>query len=157
MAMKLAKSLARSLGSSFQRIQCTPDLLPSDITGISHFNQKTGEFAFRPGPILSQIVLADEINRATPRTQSALLEAMEECQISVERLDTILMYPPILPIERFGLPARHPFGEHAASHRLLEDPQRVVGIRDWALGAELCRVHWKATARAMTLPNVSSG
>src|SRR5581483_1267790 len=81
----MAKSLAKSLGCSFQRIQFTPDLLPSDITGITFFNQKLGEFEFRPGPLLSQIVLADEINRATPRTQSALLEAMEERQISVER------------------------------------------------------------------------
>ena len=89
----LAKTLARSLGCTFQRIQCTPDLLPSDITGISYFNQKTGEFAFRPGPILSQIVLADEINRATPRTQAALLEAMEEHQISVERETMPLPHP----------------------------------------------------------------
>ena len=81
----LAKSLARSLGCSFQRIQFTPDLLPSDITGITFFNQKKGEFEFRPGPLLAQVVLADEINRATPRTQSALLEAMEERQISIER------------------------------------------------------------------------
>ncbi len=93
----LAKSLARSLGCSFQRIQCTPDLLPSDITGISYFNQKTGEFAFRPGPLLTQIVLADEINRATPRTQSALLEAMEERQISVER-ETLALPRPFLVI-----------------------------------------------------------
>src|SRR5450631_1417286 len=68
----LAKALARSLGCSFQRIQFTPDLLPSDITGITFYNQKNGEFEFRPGPLLAQIVLADEINRATPRTQSAL-------------------------------------------------------------------------------------
>jgi len=93
----LAKSLARSLGCAFQRIQCTPDLLPSDITGISYFNQKTGDFAFRPGPLLSQIVLADEINRATPRTQSALLEAMEERQISVER-ETMVLPRPFLVI-----------------------------------------------------------
>ncbi len=81
----MAKALARSLGCSFQRIQFTPDLLPSDIIGITFYNQKLGEFEFRPGPLLAQIVLADEINRATPRTQSALLEAMEERQISVER------------------------------------------------------------------------
>lgn len=81
----MAKALSRSLGCSFQRIQFTPDLLPSDIIGITYFNQKRGEFEFRPGPLLSQVVLADEINRATPRTQSALLEAMEERQISVER------------------------------------------------------------------------
>jgi MoxR-like ATPase len=93
----LAKSLARSLGCSFQRIQCTPDLLPSDMTGIQYFNQKTGEFAFRPGPLLSQIVLTDEINRATPRTQSALLEAMEERQISVER-ETMPLPRPFLVV-----------------------------------------------------------
>src|SRR5579863_4615246 len=81
----LAKSIAKSLGCSFQRIQFTPDLLPSDITGITFYNQKQGEFEFRPGPLLAQIVLADEINRATPRTQSALLEAMEERQITIER------------------------------------------------------------------------
>src|SRR5215216_6563088 len=80
----LAKSLARSLGCTFKRIQFTPDLLPSDVTGVSIFNQKTGEFEFRPGPILAQIVLADEINRATPKTQSALLEAMEERQMTVD-------------------------------------------------------------------------
>ena len=80
----LAKSLARSLGCSFRRIQCTPDLLPSDITGTYIFNQKTADFEFRPGPIMSQVVLADEINRATPRTQSALLEAMQERQVTTE-------------------------------------------------------------------------
>jgi MoxR-like ATPase len=80
----LAKSLARSLGCSFRRIQCTPDLLPSDITGTYVFNQKTSDFEFRPGPVMSQIVLADEINRATPRTQSALLEAMQERQVTAE-------------------------------------------------------------------------
>jgi len=72
----LARALAASLGCSFQRIQFTPDLLPSDVAGISWFNQKTQAFEFRPGPLMGQIVLADEINRATPRTQSALLEAM---------------------------------------------------------------------------------
>src|SRR5690242_2988546 len=93
----LAKSLARSLGCSFQRIQFTPDLLPSDITGITFYNQKTGEFEFRPGPLLAQVVLADEINRATPRTQSALLEAMEERQVSVER-ETIMLPRPFVVI-----------------------------------------------------------
>src|SRR5579875_1854282 len=93
----LAKSLARSLGCSFQRIQFTPDLLPSDITGITFYNQKKGEFEFRPGPLLSQVVLADEINRATPRTQSALLEAMEERQISVER-ETLPLPRPFIVI-----------------------------------------------------------
>ena len=89
----LAKTLAKSLGCTFQRIQFTPDLLPSDITGITFFNQKNSEFEFRPGPLLAQIVLADEINRATPRTQSALLEAMEERQISVERETVMLPRP----------------------------------------------------------------
>ena len=80
----LAKALARSLGCTFRRIQFTPDLLPSDITGLSIYNLKTQEFEFRPGPLLAQIVLADGINRATPRTQSALLEAMQEHQITVD-------------------------------------------------------------------------
>ncbi len=80
----LAKSIARSLGCSFRRIQCTPDLLPSDITGTYIFNQKTADFEFRPGPIMAQIVLTDEINRTTPRTQSALLEAMQEHQVTAE-------------------------------------------------------------------------
>ena len=80
----LAKSLSKSVGCKFQRIQFTPDMLPSDVTGVSVFNQKTLEFEFRPGPIHSQIVLVDEINRATPKTQSALLEAMEEKQVTVD-------------------------------------------------------------------------
>src|SRR6202165_5252007 len=80
----LAKSLARTLDCSFRRIQFTPDLLPSDITGVSFFNQRLQEFEFRPGPIFAHVVLADEINRATPRTQSALLECMEERQVSLE-------------------------------------------------------------------------
>ena len=77
----LARTLAKSLGCEFSRIQFTPDLLPSDVTGVSVFSSSTGEFQFKPGPILSQIVLADEVNRATPKTQSALLEAMEEGQV----------------------------------------------------------------------------
>ena len=80
----LAKAIARSLNCSFRRIQFTPDLLPSDVTGVSYFNQKTQEFEFRAGPIFAQVVLADEINRATPRTQSALLEAMQERQTTVD-------------------------------------------------------------------------
>jgi MoxR-like ATPase len=80
----LAKAIARSLGCSFRRIQFTPDLLPSDVTGLSIYNQKTQEFEFRAGPIMSQVVLADEINRATPKTQSALLECMEERQATVD-------------------------------------------------------------------------
>ncbi len=80
----LAKSIAKSVGCKFQRIQFTPDMLPSDVTGVSVFNQQTREFEFRPGPIHAQIVLVDEINRATPKTQSALLEAMEERQVTVD-------------------------------------------------------------------------
>ncbi|MEP6774900.1 MAG: AAA family ATPase, partial [Chloroflexota bacterium] len=80
----LAKTIARSLGCTFKRIQFTPDLLPSDVTGVSIYNQKTGEFQYRPGPVMAQIVLADEINRATPKTQSALLETMEEKQVTVD-------------------------------------------------------------------------
>ena len=80
----LSKALARSLGCTFRRIQFTPDLLPSDVTGVSIYNQRTETFEFRPGPVMSQIVLADEINRATPKTQSALLEAMDEQQVTVD-------------------------------------------------------------------------
>jgi MoxR-like ATPase len=93
----LAKSIARSIGCSFRRIQFTPDVMPSDVTGINFYNQKSGEFEFRPGPIIANIVLADEINRATPRTQSALLEAMEERQVTVEGV-TIQLPAPFLVI-----------------------------------------------------------
>ncbi len=91
----LAKAAAKSLSCRFQRIQCTPDLLPSDITGIHYFNQKTGNFEFRAGPIMANIVLVDEINRATPRTQSCLLECMQEQQVTVD-LDTIPLPRPFL-------------------------------------------------------------
>jgi MoxR-like ATPase len=89
----LAKTLARSIGGSFQRIQFTPDLLPSDITGVSIYNQQTQTFEYRAGPVVAQIVLADEINRAGPRTQSALLEAMEERQVTVDGVTRPLPYP----------------------------------------------------------------
>ena len=89
----LARSIARSAGCAFKRIQFTPDLLPSDVTGVSIFNQKSGEFEFREGPIISQLVLADEINRATPKTQSAMLEAMEERQVTVEGVTHVLPRP----------------------------------------------------------------
>jgi MoxR-like ATPase len=89
----LAKSLAKSIGCSFNRIQFTPDMLPSDVTGVSIFNQKTNEFEFRPGPIVAQIVLTDEINRATPKTQAALLEAMEEHQLTVDGVTHPLPQP----------------------------------------------------------------
>jgi MoxR-like ATPase len=93
----LAKAIARSLGCSFRRIQFTPDLLPTDVTGLSIFNQKTQEFEFRPGPIMAQVVLADEINRATPKTQSSLLECMEERQSTIDGT-TYMMPDPFLVI-----------------------------------------------------------
>ncbi|MGI8999375.1 MAG: AAA family ATPase [Candidatus Limnocylindria bacterium] len=93
----LAKALSQSIGCSFRRIQFTPDLLPSDVTGLSIFNQKTAEFEFRPGPIMAQVVLADEINRATPKTQSALLECMEERQATIDGV-TYPMPSPFLVI-----------------------------------------------------------
>ncbi|HEY3115243.1 MAG TPA: MoxR family ATPase, partial [Chloroflexota bacterium] len=89
----LAKTLAKSVGCTFRRIQFTPDLLPSDVTGVSIYNQKTSEFEFRAGPIMTQVLLADEINRATPKTQSALLEAMEERQLTVDGITRALPTP----------------------------------------------------------------
>ncbi|MBV8694339.1 MAG: MoxR family ATPase, partial [Ktedonobacteraceae bacterium] len=89
----LTKAIARSIGCTFKRIQFTPDLLPSDVTGVSVYNQKTGNFEFRPGPVMAQIVLADEVNRATPKTQSALLEAMEESQVTVDGISYSLPEP----------------------------------------------------------------
>jgi MoxR-like ATPase len=93
----LARALAVSIGCTFKRLQCTPDLLPTDVTGVSIFNQKTTEFEFRPGPVFAQTLLADEINRATPRTQSALLEAMAERRVSVDG-KTYTLKPPFLVI-----------------------------------------------------------
>jgi MoxR-like ATPase len=103
----LAKALARTIGCTFSRIQFTPDMLPSDVTGVSLFNQKTREFEFRAGPIMAQIVLADEINRATPKTQAALLEAMEERQVTVDGVTYSLEEPFLIlatqnPIEYEG-------------------------------------------------------
>ena len=103
----LAKALARSMGLLFKRIQFTPDLLPSDVTGVSIYNQGSGEFEYRPGPVVAQVVLADEINRATPKTQAALLEAMEEHQITVDGITHALPRPFIVlatqnPIEYEG-------------------------------------------------------
>ncbi len=93
----LARAIARSVQGSFRRIQCTPDLLPSDVTGIHFFNQKTGEFEFRPGPVVAHIVLVDEINRATPRTQSCFLECMQERQVTAD-LETITLPRPFMLI-----------------------------------------------------------
>lgn len=103
----LARALARSIDCSFKRIQFTPDLLPSDVTGVSIYNQKVGDFEFRPGPIVAQVVLADEINRATPKTQASLLEAMEERQITIDGVTHALPSPFVVlatqnPIEYEG-------------------------------------------------------
>ncbi|MCD7885732.1 MAG: AAA family ATPase [Lachnospiraceae bacterium] len=103
----LLRAFAKTVGSDFKRIQFTPDLLPSDLTGINFYNQKSGEFEFRPGPLFTNIVLADEINRATPRTQSSLLEAMEENQISVDGTTYPMAEPFFVmatqnPIESYG-------------------------------------------------------
>ncbi len=103
----LLRAFSRSIGGEFRRIQFTPDLLPSDLTGINFFNQKTGEFEFRPGPLFAQIILADEINRATPRSQSALLEVMEEKQISVDGTSYKMAEPYMVmatqnPLESYG-------------------------------------------------------
>lgn len=103
----LVKAFAKTIGGSFKRIQFTPDLLPSDLTGINFYNQKIGEFEFRPGPLFANIILADEINRATPRTQSSLLEAMEERQITVDGVTRKLPEPFMVlatqnPVETYG-------------------------------------------------------
>jgi MoxR-like ATPase len=89
----LARTLAQSIGGTFRRLQCTPDLLPSDVTGVSVFDQRTADFVFRPGPIFANVLLADEINRATPRTQSAVLEAMQEAQVSADGVTRPLPRP----------------------------------------------------------------
>ncbi len=139
----LAKTIARSLGCTFQRIQFTPDMLPSDVTGVSVFNQKTREFEFRPGPIMAQIVLTDEINRATPKTQSALLEAMEEKQVTVDGVTYPLQKPflvlatqnpieyegtfplPEAQLDRFMLRISLGYPSPADEIRMLDSQQRV--------------------------------
>lgn len=104
----MVKAFSKTIGGSFKRIQFTPDLLPSDLTGINFYNQKTGDFEFKPGPLFANIILADEINRATPRTQSSLLEAMEERQITVDGITRKLPDPFMVlatqnPIETYGV------------------------------------------------------
>jgi len=165
----LAKSLARSLDGAFRRIQCTPDLLPSDITGVAVYNQQAADFAFRPGPVFANVLLADEINRATPRTQSALLEAMEERQVTAEGETRPLPRPFLVlatqnPIElegTFPLPEaqldrfllRVPLGypsedDEAAIARRFEERDPLAdlrpvmdGARALRLAAEVRRVH----------------
>ena len=138
----LAKAVARSLGCSFKRIQSTPDLLPSDITGTHIFNQKTSDFELKPGPVMAQVVLADEINRATPRTQSALLEAMQERQITIEGETEQLPRPflvlatqnpielegtfplPEAQLDRFMLKIRISYPDKAQEHEILRKMAR---------------------------------
>lgn len=142
----LAKSIARSLGCQFRRIQFTPDMLPSDVTGVSVFNQKTREFEFRPGPVLAQIVLTDEINRATPKTQSALLEAMEERQITVDGVTYPMPQPflvlatqnpieyegtfplPEAQLDRFMMRISLGYPEAADEMRMLDEQQKTHPI-----------------------------
>ncbi len=144
----LAKAIARSLGCSFRRIQFTPDLLPSDVTGLSIYNQKTQEFEFRPGPIMAQVVLADEINRATPKTQSSLLECMEERQATIDGIthampDPFLVIATQNPIEyegtfalpeaqldRFMLRLKMGYPQPAEEIVILEDQKRSHPIDD---------------------------
>lgn len=139
----LARSLAKSLGCSFNRIQFTPDMLPSDVTGVSIFNQMTRDFEYRAGPIMAQIILADEINRATPKTQSALLEAMEERQVTVDGITHILPAPFLVlgtqnPIEYEGT---FPLPEAQLDRFLLrirlgypslEDEIKIIGDQQYA-------------------------
>jgi len=138
----LAKAMARSLGCSFRRIQFTPDLLPTDVTGLSIYNQKNQEFEFRPGPVVSQVVLADEINRATPKTQSALLECMEERQMTVDGVTRPMPVPfmviatqnpieyegtfplPEAQLDRFMLRLRMGYPEPADEMRILDEQKR---------------------------------
>jgi len=165
----LAKALARSINSSFARIQFTPDLLPSDVTGISFFNQKAQTFEFRQGPVFSQLLLADEINRATPRTQSALLEAMQERQVTVDTETYALPRPflvlatqnpielegtfplPEAQLDRFLLQIRLGYPEAAEEEEMItryqrEEPlaqlQAVASIEDvLALQAQVRDIH----------------
>jgi MoxR-like ATPase len=171
----MAKALARSIGADFRRIQFTPDLTPSDVTGIHYFNQKSGEFEFRPGPLLANIVLADEINRATPRTQSALLEAMAERQVTVDGETLVLPSPfvvlatqnpielegtfplPEAQLDRFLLRLRMGYPDASDEDAILQrfetaDPmatlQPVIEAADVVrLGAMLPGVHCEASVR----------
>jgi MoxR-like ATPase len=152
----LAKAIARSIGAEFRRIQFTPDLLPSDVTGVSIYNQVNGAFEYRPGPVMAQIVLADEINRATPKTQSALLESMEEQQVTVDGVTHRLPEPFIVlatenPIEyegtfplpeaqldRFLLRLSLGYPDHAGEIDILERQRRMhpLDTLDQVIGVE---------------------
>lgn len=180
----LARALARSVDCSFARIQFTPDLLPSDVTGLSYFNQKAQEFQFRPGPIFSQVLLADEINRATPRTQAALLEAMQERQATIDRETMPLPHPflvlatqnpielegtfplPEAQLDRFMLQLKLGYPtleeEEAILERYerrnpLDDLQPVVTIENLlALRQQVNAIHVSAAVRSYLLQLVRS-
>src|SRR5512136_1608918 len=142
----LARAIAKSFGCTFKRLQFTPDMLPSDVTGVSVFNQKTREFEFRPGPVIAQIVLTDEINRATPKTQSALLEAMEERQVTVDGVTYPMPQPflvlatqnpieyegtfplPAAQLDRFMMRVSLGYPETADEIRMLDDQRQTHPI-----------------------------
>ena len=171
----LAKAIAKSLGCSFRRIQFTPDLLPSDVTGMSIYNQKTQEFEFRPGPIVSQVVLADEINRATPKTQSSLLECMEERQATVDGItwpmpDPFLVIATQNPIEyegtfalpeaqldRFMLRIRLGYPQQSEEIKVLDEQRRQHPIDelDEVLSAEELREMQSAVRDVYVDPSVA--
>jgi len=180
----LARALAGSLGGQFKRIQCTPDLLPADVLGVSVYNPKSGEFAFREGPIITNLLLVDEINRATPRTQSALLEAMAENQISVDGRNIPLPNPFLLiatenPVEfegtfplpeaqkdRFFLSLRIGYPDRSAEEQILESQRRldhpvndVKAVVDLPslleAQAEVVKVYMKPEVRSYLLDIVS--
>ena len=157
----LARALAHSLDCEFRRIQFTPDLMPSDITGIHYYNQHNGEFEFRPGPVIAQVVLADEINRATPRTQSALLEAMAERQVTVDQSTVALPAPflvlatqnpielegtfplPEAQIDRFLLRLQLGYPSEADEVAMLqrfEDADPLASLRPVATGDDVLRI-----------------
>ena len=157
----LARALAHSLDCEFRRIQFTPDLMPSDITGIHYYNQHNGEFEFRPGPVIAQVVLADEINRATPRTQSALLEAMAERQVTVDQSTVALPAPflvlatqnpielegtfplPEAQIDRFLLRLQLGYPSEADEEAMLqrfEDAEPLTSLRPVATGDDVLRI-----------------
>ena len=180
----LAKSISRTIGCSFKRIQFTPDLLPSDVTGVSIFNQKTSDFEFRPGPVIAQIVLADEINRATPKTQASLLEAMEERQVTVDGSTHMMPRPfmvmatqnpieyegtfplPEAQLDRFlmrihlGYPARADeldiLGRQERSHPLDELPQTATAEDLVALQARVREITVAQAVRGYIVDIVSA-
>jgi len=181
----LARSIARSLGCSFKRIQFTPDLIPADLVGINFYNQRSGEFEFRPGPINAQILLADEVNRATPRTQSALLEAMEERQVTIEGQTLQLPRPflvlatenpielegtfplPEAQLDRFMLRIRLGYPDERAEEEILERHgssareetglDAVVSTEELLkASAEIDRVHFEPVLRRYMLEIVQA-